>query len=991
MEFETSQEGGPEWEESEKPALIQLVNMGYTYVGPSKLKLERKMYRQAVLYDRLKKAIKNLNPWISDENLDLAVDKIGEDSYRYDVNVVDTNEKIHAKLTELSRSSGLVPLTVQQDLGDGLEEQTVHVIDFDDPENNDFVVTNQFIYQGYRKTVYPDIVAFVNGIPLVVIECKKPSLPEPLISAWDNNLGKYQEGGKGLEKLFYYNLFIVATAGVIAKYGTAGADINKYEKWTDAYPLEPSEIKEFAKRDPRDQEILLAGMLYPKTLLSILKDYVIFNVVNDKKIKFISRHQQMRVVTKCVEQIRKIENTTSNHGGVIWHTQGSGKSYSMMYLAQHVKKTFGDKPILVITDRRSLDRQITQNFRNAGYVNLVRARTIEHLTEEIKNPANKTIMTTLQKFADADISSDERFIVLTDESHRTEYKILAAKMRNALKNAIFFAFTATPIDKPNRSTFNKFGEEIDSYTWEESIRDGKTVEIVYQGQMPHLYVDGSVPLNKLFDGLFPELTDEQKAEIKKRYVTLENIQKAPERIKLIAKNIKEHFESALKPNGYKAMLVTPSKEAAVRYKKALDSIDAPQSKIIMTSERDDRGSDGESWEEYYIKSSKREEEAEKFTSPSDPNQILIVVDMFLTGYDAPIVQTMYLDQRLKEHTLLQAIARVNRKYDVHKKYGFIVDYCGISKNLKEAQEMFDHEQTKKLYTGSDNLLPQLEAARKKAMVYLEDIDPKDSNQIILKFKVKEKLDSFNLAIREFSAALDAVLPDPKAIKYLDDFNLAKNAKQIIKNWLEQDKFSPKPYSNKVQQFLDEHIRAEDLTTVMGNRPVTHETFLVEIGKFKDKRARNALIRRQCIAIIKERGPDNPSYYEELDERLKRIINDEEGRREESADYFGRYQAVFEGALHEADEREKLGFENPFEFAVFGKIQEIVKDSEKSKELSEAINQKILSRMIIDWKDKQTPQDKMKEDWYDILKKNGIDTDKILKLMDEMMNLARRLL
>ena len=988
MEFEISLPGS-EWEESEKPALTQLVNMGYTYVGPSKLKQEseRTSFKQALLYPRLKTAIKKLNPWISDENLDLAVDRIGEGNYHTARNVVDANQKIYAQLTNISRSSGLVPLTVEQDLGDGLEEQSVVVIDFDNPTNNDFVVTNQFFFKGDRKDIEPDIVIFVNGIPLVIIECKKPALPDPLIKAWEMNLGPYQNGGQRF--LFFYNLFIVAIAGVVAKYGMIGANINNYEKWSDAYPLTVSQVEELAERTPREQETLLAGMLYPKTLLSILEDYTFFDVLtrddgSTEKIKRITRHQQIRASVKGLIRIAE------GKGGTVWHGPGSGKSYTMMFLSKQIKKNYDYRPILVVTDRRSLNKQITDNFKNSGFVNVVQAKNTRDLEEHIKNPGNKTIMTTIQKFNDCQATSDKDFIVLTDESHRTEYKILAGKMRKALKNAQFFAFTATPIDKGSRKTFQKFGDPLDTYTWDQSINDEKTVPIIHQDQMPHLYVDGSVPLNKLFDTLFPELTDKQKAEIKKRYVTFEKVQQASARIKLIAENIKEHFESTLKPDGYKAMLVTPSQEAAVRYKKALDSIDAPRSKIIISSNRDDKGSDGESWAEYYIPPSKREDEAAKFAKPSDPNQILIVVDMQLTGYDAPVVQTMYLDHALKEHTLLQAIMRTNRKYK-EKQYGFIVDYCGIAKNLKEAQEMISHIETKQVYSESDNLLPKLEAARKQAIAHLKDIDPKDSNQIILKFEDKEKLDSFNQAIRKFSAALDAVLPDPEAIKYLDDFNLVKNTKQIIKNWIERDKFSPKPYSNKVQQFLDKYIKVKDLETIMGSREVTPETFLVEVGKFTDKRAKNALIKGQCIAIIKERGTENPSYYEKLDERLKRIINDEEERREEAADYFGRYQEVFEDALHEADAREKQGFENQFEFAVFGKIQEIIKSSDKSKEISKLIYQKTISRMIIDWKDKQTPQDMMKEDWYDILQKNGIDTDKIEKLMDEILTLARRLL
>ena len=413
-----------EWLKSELPALEQLYAMGYEYKSQADLNKGRKDYREVLLYDRLEAAIRRLNPEFDDDGVYEALNQINETSFPYTLDVMDTNEKIRAKLVGLSRSGGLEPITVTQNFGEDNVEKTVRLFDFDNPENNDFLFTNQFKLDGLKEPVYPDIVIFVNGIPLVLIECKSPTIKDPLIQAVEKNFTRYQSRGAGYERLMFNNNFLVATSGLQARHGTIGANVNQYARWSESFPLSFDDIEKICKRKPREQEILIAGMLSKSHLLDLLKNYVIYEVVNNRRIKKIAKHQQYRVVTKAVDRL-KLHDNVKGKGGVIWHTQGSGKSLSMLWLATQLMYKFDNPPILIVTDRKQLDEQIHTTFRECGFPEPEKARSTKHLEQLLKNPKGKTIMTTIQKFGTADnhIHTDEKVITLIDEGHRYSIQV----------------------------------------------------------------------------------------------------------------------------------------------------------------------------------------------------------------------------------------------------------------------------------------------------------------------------------------------------------------------------------------------------------------------------------------------------------------------------------------------------------------------------------------------------------------------------------------
>jgi type I restriction enzyme R subunit len=658
---------------------------------------------------------------------------------------------------------------------------------------------------------------------------------------------------------------------------------------------------------------------------------------------------------------------------------------------------FGNPPILIVTDRKQLDKQIHETFKSCGFPTPIKARTSTHLQTLLRNPQGKTIMTTIQKFGTKSglIETDSKIIVLVDEGHRTQYKFNAAAMREALPNGVFFAFTGTPIDKKEKSTYRVFGPLLDRYSFDESKADGATLRINYEGRMADLFVEGEdETIEQVFDRIFSDQTKDIKDKLKRQYITKKKISEAPSRIKKICFDIIDHFTKHVQPNGFKAMLVTPSRQAAVTYKKELDNLNGPISKIIMTGRLGEKGADGESWDRYYLTDEQREKEETYFKSSEDPTQILIVVDMLLVGYDAPIVQTLYLDRVIKEHTLLQAIARVNRPYKPEKQYGLIVDYCGITTELQEALAIFDEQDVQDLLTPFDTEIEQLKSRHLEAMSFFSDINKNDFDQIILIFEPVNIREDFEYAFKMFSKALDSVLPRREANQYKNDLTFLAKTRQRLKNIYGGVGLSLKIEGNKVQQMINDIIRSSKISTLIEQREVTDQTFLsdVVLKETQNKKARTALVKNKVRQIITEKAHLNPVYYEKMKERLESIIREEKEERKEDADYFNKYEEILKELYGQEEERKKLGFTNNFEFAVYEELLKVTKDANLSKsstkKISEGINEEITK--IKDWQKKLTSQKRLESTIYDILIQTGNKKieNKVDELIEQIMNLAK---
>lgn len=960
---------GPEWDESEKPAIEQFVQMGYEYKSQRELNLTRESYNEPLLLDRLEKSIQKLNPWIDEEGISDAIRQLR----KFGTNIaIDANEMTHAKIIGLSRKH-LEPVTVVQDLGEGAKPHTVKIIDFDNVEENDFLVTNQLTVWGYKENILPDVVVYVNGIPLVVIECKSPFISNPIHEAISDNISRYQARNTGFEKLFYYNQIVVVTGGTQAQYANPFAEENQYREWKESYPLTEEQVKKKFGRS-RKQEVLIAGLLSKKNLLDVVRNFTVYETVDNKRIKKIAKYQQFRAVRKSLERIEEGQNS-SEKGGIIWHTQGSGKSLSMVWLALQIKRKYGNPTLLVVTDRRQLDRQIHDTFVSCGFPNPEKAKDIDDLKSLIKNHKGKTIMTTIFKFpffkdVDPYTVSEEQIFVLVDEGHRSQHGVTHADMRTALPNAIFFAFTGTPLIKKSR-TRQVFGEYVDTYKISQSEKDGATVPIYYESRLNELHVEGET-VDKAFDRITKDYDKETKEQAKKKYANKTAIASSPDRIKKICHNILDHYDSTVKPNGLKAMIVAPSRAAAVTYKEELDKLNAPESRIIMTSMPQDKK---QGWDKYELTQSDKERYAERFKLAIEEEglSILIVVDMLLTGFDAPILQAMYLDQGLKEHNLLQAIARVNRPYEA-KQHGLIIDYWGISKNLRDAFEMYDNEDIQEIIKPLDDAKQQLKLRYANVMSHFENQDKNDLDSLILLLTPVDKREKFEYDFKQFTKYMDMVLPDPDAAKYRKDLSFLSKTRAAVRTAFQDENLDLRDLGAKVKKLIEESILSKTTIQLIPPTKIDSKNFIKLIDSYKSNKVKASVIEAKARKVIRENQPNNPEYYNSLSRRLQEIIDELKDKKYEDARIFNILQDFFAELSEGEEEKSRAeGFEETKQYAIFLVLIKHF-ETEQAKKVARKIFASLTPLMLLAWKKNEDDQKKMRNAVKDILIEYGMEYD-----------------
>ena len=718
----------------EQPAIEYFKSLKYEYIHGKSLtpdEGERDSLSDVILSKRMMKALKKLNPWISDESAFKVIRTI-ERAESLGTGLLEINEKIYEYIVNLN-------FTVNEIINGNKETKTVKFIDFENPENNDFLVTNQFTIKGPQETIIPDIVVFINGMPIAVIECKSPFKDgdskesvgkgeafkqlRRYMNLRDSN---YNEGS---ERIFYTNFI----TGILNKYtafvGTISSSLKHYLEWNDAYPMKNVEVKDY-KDTP--QNILLQGIFKKENLLDIMQNFVVYDVdkENSRKVKKVCRYQQFRAVQKCFKRIEEGE-TPKDKGGVVWHTQGSGKSLTMVFLARKIRNTakFSDATIVIVTDRIDLDEQIFETLTNTlTNTTPVRAEKIETMKKLLEAANAQVITTTIQKFQSDKEESDikglflekeyevlttkNNVIVMTDEAHRSQYKGTAANMRTALPNATFIGFTGTPIDKEDKSTPRTFGTYIDKYSIKDAVKDGATVKIVYEGRKPELQIKGDT-LEEIFDEAFADRSEDEKEAIKEKYANKRSIVESDDRIDEIAKDMLKHYKEYIYPNGFKAQIVCVSREACVKYYNALNKHmkeimgEDLECKVIISQKQNDE----QSLKDHYTTKEEQKSIIKEFKKKTSESKLcfLIVKDMFLTGFDAPIEQVMYLDRPLKEHTLLQAIARVNRTCGDVKKCGYVVDYYGVLDYLEEALAIFDKAELGKPLESLDGIYDEMQS------------------------------------------------------------------------------------------------------------------------------------------------------------------------------------------------------------------------------------------------------------------------------------------
>ena len=902
---------------SERPAVDLLQFLGYAHIPHEALEDERGNSKEAVLTSRLAAALKRLNPWLSGPNVAQATRRITQVSA---VSRAEANQAIYTLLT--------YGIALQQDRGDVRKSHTVRFLDFDEPEHNEWIVTRQYRVRGAKKDIVADIVVFVNGLPLAVIECKSPTVGDGWKSEAVAQLHRYQEADdrwkqQGAPKLFDTVQILIGTCGQRAVYGTVGTPERYYFEWKDPYPLSTAELAEKLGREPTAQDILLYGLLEPRNLLDIVRNFVVFEVEGGRTVRKLARYKQFVAVNKAMERIRRTRKP-SRRGGVIWHTQGSGKSLTMLWLALKLRRDQAQQQpaIVIVTDRTKLDSQIAGVFTACGFPNPERAASVRDLRRLLEHPTGKTVMTTIQKFQNLGepstrmaLSDASNIFVMVDEAHRSQYRSLAANMRQALPNACFLGFTGTPIDKEDKSTPRTFGSYIDTYTIEQSVQDGATVPIFYESRLPELQIVGQT-LDQLFDRTFADRSDEERTAIKRRYATEQAIAGAPSRIDAVCLDLIEHYTEFIDPNRFKAQVVAVSRHAAVTYKETLDKLNGPESAIIMSAGHNDE----ERLSNWHLTKQQQDVLIERFKDRDGQLSILIVCDMLLTGFDAPAEQVMYLDAPLKEHGLLQAIARVNRPCGDDKTYGLVVDYWGVSTRLHEALAIFSATDVDAALAPREDELPRLESRHAAAMrVFQEAEDRHDLDACVRMLEPEDVRAEFDFAFRRFSRSMDILLPDPRALRYRGDLLWLGKVCRAAQARYRDSRLDLTGCGEKVRKLIHDAVVADRIEILVKEVQIFSAEFDEKIEALKTDRAKASEMEHAIRHEINLLVDENPDYYQSLRERLEAIIKERREERIDAAQQLALLNGLREDLRGERAQAQNIGL-NARAFAIYGLLQ-----------------------------------------------------------------------
>ncbi len=789
--------GGPELSYVENPFLDQLASMGWKLIAGSVDHASvtgRESFREVLIKDDLAKALRRINlrdgkPWLDAARLSQAIGALERISH---ARLIEANQEATKLLLEGVTVEGL------PDWDQG-RDKTVHFIDWEHPERNTFTAVNQYKVDcpgGMSKgSVRPDITLFINGIPVVVVECKSPTMSEPLASAIDQ-LRRYHNARKeagevdeaeGAERLFHTNQFLVATSFDEARVGTIGAEAVHYLEWKDTAPVALADVLiELGKPTLSSQNKLIAGMLRPAHLLDIIRHFTIYQQVNSRTVKVVCRYQQFRAVQYAVERLRtgktrKQDGEHDRRGGIVWHTQGSGKSLTMVFLVRKMRSVpeLRKFKTVIVTDRKDLQRQLSETAGLIGETVKV-GKSMREVKRLLAKKGPEIVFATIQKYVDRDLeklgpddelrdvgllNDDEAVLVMVDEAHRSHGSALHAALLQALPNCARIGFTGTPIIMGDKKrTHDIFGAFIDRYTLKESEADGATVPILYEGRYAKGAVADAAGLDDELAEMFPEMTAEERDALKRKHGTLYAILEAEEVIADKASDMLRHYVENILPNGLKAQLVAISRRAAVRYQAAMivardalvsdaEKLDADTRKLddleligkskklgaaVRAARQLERlrtlefaaiispdNNDPPEWSEW-SDPTKIESRIARFKRPfehkdsekRDPLAFLIVKSMLLTGFDAPIEGVMYLDRPIREAELLQAIARVNRTGH-GKTAGIVVDYYGIAKHLKEALTAYSAEDIEGALQSLADEIPKLRDRHTRVMALFE--------------------------------------------------------------------------------------------------------------------------------------------------------------------------------------------------------------------------------------------------------------------------------
>jgi len=815
-----------------------------------------RLYSDVLVESMVREALIRLNPEIKEQP-----DRADEVLYRLRAIPLSVQSeglvRANEMFAEWLRGEKSMPL------GENGEHASVRLIDFDDLGNNDYVVTSQWVYpvkEGGRRF---DILLLVNGIPLVIGEAKTPVRPAV---TWVDAASDIHNGyEKSVPQMFVSNVFSFATEGKCYRYGSVRMPIDIWGPW-----YEGEYRNEGSLADVRSS---LRSMLRPQVVLDILQNFTLF--ATDKKhrrIKIISRYQQYEAVNLMVARV--VNGYPKK--GLIWHFQGSGKSLLMVFAAQKLRMhgKLGNPTVIIVVDRIDLDTQITATFNAADIPNMIGASNRQELQSLLAADTRKIIITTIYKFAEADGRLNDRsnIIVMVDEAHRTQEGDLGRKMRDALPNAFLFGLTGTPINKRDRNTFWAFGADEDEqgymsrYSFQESIRDKATLPLHFEAVDVRLKIDKEA-IDEAYSQMTDQLSEEDRDDLAKRAAKMAVLIKAPARVNAICQHIVKHFRDKVEPNGFKAQVVTFDRECCVLYKKAMDELVGPEASAIVMHTQGGKSDEYAGWK---LGKDAEEKLLERFRDQNDPLKFLIVTSKLLTGFDAPILQVMYLDKPMKDHSLLQAICRTNRVYPA-KTHGLIVDYLGIFDDVATALD-FDEKAVQKVITNLDGLKKELPGMVAKSLAFFPGVDRTVGGYEGLIaaqdcLPNNETRDKFAAEYSILSRLWEALSPDPCLRLYETDYTWLTQVYESVRPPSGNGKLLWHALGAKTIELVHENVHLEtvrdDLDTLVMDAEVLEGLLNTREPGKKSKEIEIKLIARL------RKHKDNPEFVA-LGERLEKL-------------------------------------------------------------------------------------------------------------------------